>query len=559
MVIGVQGTASADNDMTGIASLVAVMSALKKKKTLILQLSQSEDKSALFLLEGKELNEGRTSEMSSYRMSDKGIDALLRRANTIRLTQDNFETACEDVMDYNFLDVADTTTKIDFREGITVEGVSNIIKYANEIYDNIILIIDAKDHEDGAETTMSDMLGICDICITCVPQCPNKDIFNPAVGKKNIFVIPKFDSMSKYSLQYMKKLYGQKKMYALPYNSGYHDAKITGTLYRFVLANKEIDKDDNNSIFMSAISKIMDDLQDAEEKKAANDEAMAEDLREAELEKQKELEKVEQFSAHEVEVKSGPFGLFKKKEMKIGFDVTDEPFETPEALENDEDDDNAKLAEEILSTSAEEAVNEDIPDDSISDEVVENETSDVPAKKVKKHFGFFKKKRKQSDEDETVLDETSFNNSGSDIEEVIADAEDFTEEEINSMPMFADDVPTDDVKVNSGEMRKINNSMLHSKIISVSDNEKGDDLPIDVKSMQKIHLDRKGLIEPSYIEKPILKKIKEWYCPDCGKLNTDLHCTVCGAPKPEETWECPSCGTKNNGKYCSHCGLPKDN
>ncbi|MBO5623558.1 MAG: hypothetical protein J5959_18235, partial [Butyrivibrio sp.] len=255
MVLMVQGSYVSENEATAIAASIAVTAAINNNhKTLVMQLTDNKSISALTILKGKEIAENTITELGTYQIEDKGIDALLRRASSIKLVKETFDSSTEPMLSYeNYLDVADITKKNDFTKTLSVSGMKNILKYANDVYGMIIIILDGKN-----EQIMAEMLELCDAYVTCIRQAPAPHALNTVDGKKSYFAVADFDSNSKYNLQYLKKIYNSNNLYAIPYNSEYHDAVISGTLLRFMLKNNVPEKEDDNSKLREAIMDLTD-------------------------------------------------------------------------------------------------------------------------------------------------------------------------------------------------------------------------------------------------------------------------------------------------------------
>ena len=105
MIVMFQGTNIENHGVTGAASIAAIMSAAKyNRKTLLIQLTNAEATNAQELLIGKKMQESQIR-METLRIEDKGIDALIRRAETSKLIKQKFDNACEALINFeNMLD-----------------------------------------------------------------------------------------------------------------------------------------------------------------------------------------------------------------------------------------------------------------------------------------------------------------------------------------------------------------------------------------------------------------------------------------------------------------------
>ena len=52
----------------------------------------------------------------------------------------------------------------------------------------------------------------------------------------------------------------------------------------------------------------------------------------------------------------------------------------------------------------------------------------------------------------------------------------------------------------------------------------------------------------------------QWYCPNCGRSNTENYCPNCGEERPSGgEWTCASCGQAGNtGNYCPNCSAARN-
>lgn len=526
MVLMVQGSYVSENDATAIASAIAVSSAMDHNhKTLVMQLTDNNSLSALTVLKGKEIAENTITELGTYQIEDKGVDALLRRASSIKLVKETFDSSTEPMLSYeNQLDIADITKKNDFGKTLTVAGMKNILKYANDVYSMIIIILDGKN--DGI---MAEMLELCDAYITCVKQGPAPHAFNTFDGKKSYFAVSEFDTHSKYNLQYLKKIYGNTNVFAIPYNTEFHDAVISGTLLRFMLKNNAPEKEDDNAKLRDAISTLSETV--INEKEAANKKELerleAETFIRDDDEEENELTEVDNFETEVVQVEKRRFlkkvveeeevlkihdDLPPKKQKRFAFFVkkekANEKILEEKELEVDLDEDN--VAEQLdLAVGGED-----------HSEVV------LPKKKEKKKLFGRKKKRVDAAEydfldykEEDAQDETS---------------EVSTDDAVEEDPVLSETV-TEEEPVAEEKPKKAPIPIFKRKTVEE---------PVTKEEIPEVSEEIK--------EEPV-KITDKWTCPDCGTENTGKFCMECGAKKTLE-WTCPDCGTVNTGKFCMECG-----
>ncbi len=520
MVLMVQGSYVSENEATAIAASIAVTAAINNShKTLVMQLTDNKSVSALTILKGKEITENTITELGTYQIEDKGIDALLRRANSIKLVKETFDSSTEPMLSYeNYLDVADITKKNDFIKTLSVNGMKNILKYANDVYGLIIIILDGKN-----EQIMAEMLELCDAYVTCIRQAPAPHALNTIDRKKSYFAIADFDSNSRYNLQYLKKIYNSNNLYAIPYNSEYHDAVISGTLLRFMLKNNTPEKGDDNSKLREAIIDLTEAVINDKEKEDQKALEKFEDenfVRDDEAE-DNELTEVSNFDTETVVTTRGHF-LKKSVEEEILHIDDDAPkkiskkrplFKRKDELDEQirqENEDN--LEDEVKFDEDFSALDHQIElKEKVKEEYKAKKEPEKPGKKKKEKKGLFGKKKKRIDAaeyDSLILDETE-------------------NMDTNENDSFKE---TDNLKEKKEDFSYESYEHVDAEVIK--------DEPIKFKAIRTI-----GATDT-------------WICPECGAKNTGKFCSECGIKKTLK-WTCPDCGTINTGKFCQECGAKR--
>ncbi len=540
MVLMVQGSYVSENEATAIAASIAVTAAINNNhKTLVMQLTDNKSISALTILKGKEIAENTITELGTYQIEDRGIDALLRRASSIKLVKETFDSSTEPMLSYeNYLDVADITKKNDFTKTLSVNGMKNILKYANDVYGMIIIILDGKN-----EQIMAEMLDLCDAYVTCIRQAPAPHALNTVDGKKSYFAVADFDSNSKYNLQYLKKIYNSNNFYAIPYNSEYHDAVISGTLLRFMLKNNVPEKEDDNSKLREAIMDLTDAV--ISDKETADQKALEKFenenfVRDDEVD-ENELTEVSNFEIETVTTTRGHF-LKKSIEEEVLHIDDDAPKKKsrrkPFFRKKDELDE--KLREAAKDPfEAEITVDDDLSAGSSADleeittqsepvEEIEEPVKPQKKKKEKKERrGLFGRKKKRVDAEEYDFlypSEEAFE----EPEDARQEAERLREEEEAYLRGEEKAEAAEEAPSESSVYKK------YEKIDAEVINEE----PVKIKTMRTIRMS------------------DSWVCPGCGTENTGKFCTECGTEKIHE-WTCPDCGTVNTGKFCQECGTKR--
>lgn len=497
MITMVQGTRNAENSSASTCASLAVISALKyNQKTLVLQLTKISVPEILSILIGELKKEDAIIEGTGiYHINDKGIDALIKRAETSKLSKEHFDSSCDQLLNKaNMLDVTAITTKDDFLLTLQEKSVRNIFKYAKETYDNIFVLLDSEDKK-----IMPYIMRQADVIITCLSQSSTRDIYNVVapiteeeaakeeqklkkkanpielqLKKKKadtteLFVATDYENMSQYSTNYIKRQYSLKKVFKIPHNTGYKDACISGTLLSYFFKNIDNQTNDDNfdfmqmlNIFATAIfgnTIIEDEINEEECPEIINKE-------ENQIIEPEPLESCDTLNIEEVVVKKG---IFKREKQFVITDIKD----LPEEIEDD-----ILIKDEELF----------LLDKTESETEVENTAT------VKEEFVI----QTESKNDEYIpIKKTTFKKSKKGF--VIKE---FDDELV--------DIPTV--------------SLPQHELEELSDNKTNNNTSME-----------------------------QWVCPECEAHNTTKFCIVCGHKK-EVTWICPKCNTVNINKFCGECG-----
>lgn len=500
MIVMFQGTNIENHGVTGAASIAAIMSAAKyNRKTLLIQLTNAEATNAQELLIGKKMQESQIR-METLRIEDKGIDALIRRAETSKLIKQNFDNACEALINFeNMLDLASVTKKVDFEINLTVKDIRIILHHASEIYDNIFLLLNGKN-----TGIMQEILELADCIVTCIGQTPKKEPYNTFSGKRELKLVADYENDSQFSSMYLKKIYAAKKIYVMMHNSGYRDACLSGTLLEFVLKNMANSREDENFLFIKHLTNLIEGIMDKEDWTEKIPEPVYKD--EPDDEEKEVLVPISEndyFTKPKVVKK----GLFRKKvvdEVILGTLPEDEEFffedETEEEPEN--------------------IYSDNTPDAAIPEETEPEEPElPQPEEKAGKRPKFMQKKKKSS----LKADESKATGKEDSSDKVTKPDEESKKEVITSV---------------TPNLR----TMVHEETwICPSCGEEN----------------TKNFCMECGTQKPV-KKSLVWKCPRCFTENTAKFCAECGTKKPDSNeWVCPDCGTKNTKKFCAECGRMK--
>lgn len=251
MVTIVRGTDKNNNKAAHATAILAGLSSVRKsRKALILQFYQAtpiED-----LLIGKKRGETEIREIG-FMFEDNGIDALFRRVETQRLMKEHFDACCTPILNAeNLLDIATFSKKENFEDELLSreEDIEALIEQAKEIYDDIYIYANSKNHK-----LLNILNKYCDLGIICIRQGLQEEIHD--FTEKYFYLITSYDNNSIYNIRYMKNMYKTKAILTLPYSVGFKDAYNMGTLMQFLGKNEKIGKDDDNYPLMSAADLIV--------------------------------------------------------------------------------------------------------------------------------------------------------------------------------------------------------------------------------------------------------------------------------------------------------------
>lgn len=553
-----QGTNEANNDVAGAVSIAAVMSAAKyNRKTLLIQMTNMHFQNAENMLIGKKKEESQIK-LETFRLEDKGIDALVRRADTTKkLTKEHFDMACEPLLKYeNMLDSATVTKKEDFEINLTVKDARVILKYATDVYDNVFILLNGQN-----TAVMQELLELSDVYVTCFSQSPNKEIFNSVSGKRALKVVTDYDTTSAYNTMSIKKLYGDKKIYLIPHNSGYRDAYLDGTLLQYILKNMNNTSEDSNYMFMKHVTDLMDGIMGKENWSEEIPEPLPleSDASESASESEENvLEEIEEdgFDVSEVEEIKGLFG---KKSTKKVISVPTYRSSSPsldEEYEEEYEEQEEFIESEIETNEDEEYECEcEYDDDSDSDseaEEEEEETGDEeiedeeikPVSKPKRIMGI-KANKKATPEGKKEKENR--------IEDADRGRNTLVTSKMKTIPL-----KTAGSKKNANSNVNVSPSKNAPKAMKKADVTASTNWVCSScgeENTGKFCMNC-GNEKPAPTPEPVLEEI--WVCPECGEENMKKFCMNCGNPRPvNKKWFCPECGTENIKNFCAECGYKR--
>jgi len=215
MIVTFRGTIKSKNNAPAYLSASAVSSANNfSMKTVVLQFMNA--------YPVEQLLTGQKRETQGVFMAT-GMDELFRRAITQGLDKDKFKLALTPMFEQEgMLDIAAVHTNEDLYNTIikNQQAIAVIIDIAQEIYDNVFILLDGKDKEQ-IEMLDNALKNKNHMTIICIPQGNEQSIICDA--DENItYVVSEYDRRSSFSVSYFKKIY--KKVIPIPYNVSFKDA-----------------------------------------------------------------------------------------------------------------------------------------------------------------------------------------------------------------------------------------------------------------------------------------------------------------------------------------------
>lgn len=258
MVIGVIGsTLNRNHRVEALCSIATASSISFKQKSLIISLCNRDGQEVLCedLLVGKQLDTNNVLALSNT-FSDTGIDALLSRVESERITQDTFDTCCLQTLKGIYtMDIATATSKTSLEEELIskIQDVQNLFESAQNVYDILYVLLP---HNNPRLTKK--LYPLLDKVVVCVNQGLKEDILEPT-KKTGYVLVTDYDNASQFSTKYLGKQYGY-PTYALKHNALFKDACTTNNLLKFFLLNEKIDQSDDNYDLMHNLMKLAETM-----------------------------------------------------------------------------------------------------------------------------------------------------------------------------------------------------------------------------------------------------------------------------------------------------------
>ncbi len=179
---------------------------------------------------------------------DKGMDALKRLAKNGRLYPEMVSNYTTSLLSDARLDMLEG---IDQREGISedeLDVLSHIFKCSSEVYDLVFIDV----HSGMNHRLTRRILDHVDLIVVCLNQnvwliedyLADAFLRQTLASKNIVYHIGLYDSMSKYTLRNLEKIYDLSPIIGTPYNIEFGDACNSGNALDFILRHSQLSKKD---------------------------------------------------------------------------------------------------------------------------------------------------------------------------------------------------------------------------------------------------------------------------------------------------------------------------
>lgn len=260
MIITVQGYYGKKSKAAQTACVLAGMLAMGEgSKTLLLQMVDKDIDTLENMLAGISHNRRAFAENENV-FTDGGIDALIRTANTTKLTGDDFERLCIPLISSkNMFDVSAVTNAVAFEKQLVTkeQDLLSLLKSASEVYDYIVMYGPCKQPETTALLNK-----YADKSVYCITQGykPRKEV----PGKDVIYLVTDYEKNSAISFNSIKKEYlaSKKKtekahVMKLSRDVAVRDAAVMGNLLKFLRDNRNVSEYESTYDWYLDIRKII--------------------------------------------------------------------------------------------------------------------------------------------------------------------------------------------------------------------------------------------------------------------------------------------------------------
>ena len=237
MIVCIQGYERRRNATLAAAMISGMMSMQSSDKTLVIQLVDYSVKGAEDYLNGVAKSTG----VHEISLQDTGIDYLMQIADGREITAADFSQICDAILQKeNRLDVTGLTKLINFLELLPnrMEEIENIIEYAQDVYDNILIVAPPMDSSNA--DVLRYLNGKAEASIYCLTQgsYPTKEV----LGERVIYLYPDFESDSKFTLKDVKRrIKGKSEVYKFEHDRHAMDSAEAGELVYFIKRNRTLD------------------------------------------------------------------------------------------------------------------------------------------------------------------------------------------------------------------------------------------------------------------------------------------------------------------------------
>lgn len=254
MIILVSGTEESRNSAISTVTALAAVSAVRfSQKTLVLPLFYSKDKIDE-ILNGVNYEKEKSDQRD---FTDTGVDGLMRRAISSNIGQMHFNGLCTPMLKgQNMLDIAEGTGRSAFdQESLkNIGSIKLLLRKANEFYNCVFVMVDNDNRE--LKQAISE---VADIHIFCIKQGKPETV-HFYDKNKSMIVITNFDGESKFSVNWVKKMYKGVPVKPMPFNIEFRDAKYSQNALSFFIRNESAEGDNPNFEFISALYEIYEEI-----------------------------------------------------------------------------------------------------------------------------------------------------------------------------------------------------------------------------------------------------------------------------------------------------------
>jgi len=387
-------------------------------------------------------------------------------------------------------------------------------------------------------------------------EFPEREAQEQKKGKKRkteekqrmLKLVTEFDSNSTYNMMYLKKLYGERKIYIIPQNTGYRDACLSGTLLPFLLKNINDTSEDTNFPFIKQLLALMDGIMGKEDWN--NNFPDYEVLEEEESSSEEYLQRIgkNDFYVGEVTTKKG---FFRRKKSKKVIQLTSNDSNSLEqetvktqlqnisadevSLEEKERTESRRQRQKREKREKKEAIRQ-YKENKRQASFSQAFTAEEPEEGTKQNKPQYVAPEYTSEKDLWLEEELEDN-------EGVEEYEKAEEYEGDLNPIEEEDIETDNMLEQENSLDKAENIEEEQEAVVIEKK------PQTIEEYQDlINTRKKQAWEEAFAKREEEQKAK--LQPLWSKGTTKSSTT--------ETWICLNCGIENDGKFCKECGTKKE-